>query len=104
MVEECQGKEGPKDILLRFWTWISKNDNEWEKFIGGACVCVFSLNGRGVKIGGGTWYTNYKYSMGSWLEKEVKMIKKFRSYERWGKHMAVYLILKIEAILFSGII
>lgn len=104
MVDECQGEEGPKDIPWRFWTWISKNDNEWEKLIRGACVCVFSLDGRGVKIECGTWYTSYKYPVGSWLEREVKMVKKFRSHERCGKHMAVYLILKIEVILFSGII
>ena len=32
------------------------------------------------------------------------MIKTFRSYETCGKHMSVNLILKIELILFPGII
>lgn len=32
------------------------------------------------------------------------MRKRFRSFETFGKHMAVYMILKIELIVFSGII
>lgn len=37
-----------------------------KKLIGGVCVCVFCLDGREVKIGGGTWCTSCKYPMYSW--------------------------------------
>lgn len=66
----CQGKERPKDITLRCRAWINKNGyGKGKELIEkcALCVCVFSSDGKGLKIGVDTGCTNYKYPMYSWV-------------------------------------